>query len=143
MKKATFTEIMQQNGFQYTGKNSYDGNFIFGREWRKTENVLWHGEMESSFRIEAYESYGYPMVTLYENGRQIDRRGVSRHGGVHDAEGHAGPLRDKDRPGLLHQQAHGGCERHHARCGAHGEDSRQGPGREWRAGPASINRFGG
>lgn len=77
MKKATFTEIMQQNGFQYTGKNSYDGNFIFGREWRKTENVLWHGEMESSFRIEAYESYGYPMVTLYENGRQIDRRDYS------------------------------------------------------------------
>lgn len=77
MKKATFTEIMQQNGFQYTGKNSYDGNFIFGREWRKTENVLWHGEIESRFRIEAYESYGYPMVTLYENGRQIDRRDYS------------------------------------------------------------------
>ena len=33
--------------------------------------------MESSFRIEAYESYGYPMVTLYENGRQIDRRDYS------------------------------------------------------------------
>ncbi|MBQ8619372.1 MAG: hypothetical protein IJ418_17965 [Clostridia bacterium] len=77
MKKATFTEIMQQNGFQYTGKTSYDGNFIYGREWRKTANVLWYGEMESSFRIEVYESYGYPMVTLYENGRQIDRRDYS------------------------------------------------------------------
>ena len=77
MKKATFTEIMQQNGFQYTGKTSYDGNFIFGREWRKMEKVLWHGEMESSFRIEAYESYGYPMVALYEDGRLIDRREYS------------------------------------------------------------------
>ena len=77
MKKANFAEIMQQNGFQYTGKTSYDGQFIFGREWRKTSNVLWYGEMESCFRIEAYESYGYPMVTLYENGRQIDRRDYS------------------------------------------------------------------
>lgn len=77
MKKATFTEIMQQNGFQYTGKTSYDGNFIFGREWRKMEKVLWHGEMESSFRIEAYESYGYPMVALYEDGSLIDRRDYS------------------------------------------------------------------
>ena len=77
MKKATFTEIMQQNGFQYTGKTSYDGQFIFGREWRKMEKVLWHGEMESSFRIEAYESYGYPMVALYEDGRLIDRRDYS------------------------------------------------------------------
>ena len=77
MKKATFTEIMRQHGFQYTVKTSYDGQFIYGREWRKTSNVLWYGEMESSFRIEAYESYGYPMVTLYENGRQIDRRDYS------------------------------------------------------------------
>ena len=77
MKNATFTEIMQQNGFQYTGKTSYDGNFIFGRDWRKMEKVLWHGEMESSFRIEAYESYGYPMVALYEDGRLIDRRDYS------------------------------------------------------------------
>lgn len=74
MKKATFTELMQQNGFQYTGKTSYDGNFIFGREWRRTANVLWYGEMEASFRIEAYERCGYPVVTLYENGRQIDSR---------------------------------------------------------------------
>lgn len=77
MKKITFPEIMQQNGFQYTGKTSYDGQFIYGREWRKTSNVLWYGEMESSFRIEAYESYGYPMVFLYENGRLIDRRDYS------------------------------------------------------------------
>ena len=77
MKKTSFAEIMQQNGFQYTGKTSNDGQFIYGREWRKTANVLWYGEMESSFRIEAYESYGYPMVTLYENGRQIDRRDYS------------------------------------------------------------------
>ena len=77
MKKTNFPEIMQQNGFQYTGKTSHDGQFIYGREWRKTANVLWYGEMESSFRIEAYESYGYPMVTLYENGRQIDRRDYS------------------------------------------------------------------
>lgn len=79
MKKANFTEIMQQNGFQYTGKTSYDGQFIYGREWHSTDNVLWYGEMESTFRIEAYESCGYPMVTLYENGRQIDRRSYSSH----------------------------------------------------------------
>ena len=35
MKKTNFAEIMQQNGFQYTGKTSYDGNFIFGREWHE------------------------------------------------------------------------------------------------------------
>ena len=77
MKKTNFAEIMQQNGFQYTGKTSHDGQFIYGREWRKTINVLWYGEMESSFRIEVYESYGYPKVTLYEDGRQIDRRNYS------------------------------------------------------------------
>lgn len=77
MKKATFTEIMQQNGFQYTGQTSYDGQFIFCREWRRTANVLWYGELESNFRIEAYEHSGYPVVTLYENGRQIDFRSYS------------------------------------------------------------------
>ena len=77
MKKSNFPEIMKQHGFQYTGKTSYDGQFIYGREWRKTSTVLWYGEMESSFRIEAYESYGFPMVYLYENGRLIDRRDYS------------------------------------------------------------------
>ena len=77
MKKSNFTEIMQQNGFQYTGKTSYDGKFIFGREWHRTSDVLWHGKMESTFRIEAYEDFGYPIVTLYEDGRQIDRRNYS------------------------------------------------------------------
>ena len=77
MKKVTFMDIMQQNGFQYTGMTSYDGNFIFVREWRKVANVLWYGEMESNFRIEAYESCGYPMVILYEDGCMIDRRDYS------------------------------------------------------------------
>lgn len=77
MKKTTFADIMHQNGFQYTGKTSYDNQFIYGREWRKASDVLWYGEMESSFRIEAYEDYGYPMVFLYENGRLIDRRNYS------------------------------------------------------------------
>lgn len=75
--KPTFETLMSQNGFQYTGKTSYDGKFIYGREWRKTINVLWYGEQETTFRIEAYESYGFPMVYLYEDGRLIDRRDYS------------------------------------------------------------------
>ena len=67
--KISFAELMLQNGFQHLGKTTYDGRFIYEREWRKTTDLAWYGEKESTYRIEGYESYGTPIIRLYENGR--------------------------------------------------------------------------
>ena len=68
---------MQQNGFQHLGKTTYDGRFIYEREWRKTPDLAWYGEKESTYRIEGYESYGTPIIRLYENGRSLGMRDYS------------------------------------------------------------------
>ena len=72
--KISFAELMQQNGFQHMGKTTYDGRFIYEREWRKTTDLAWYGEKESTYRIEGYESYGTPIIRLYENGRPLGMR---------------------------------------------------------------------
>ena len=75
--KISFAELMQQNGFQHMGKTTYDGGFIYEREWRKTTDLAWYGEKESTYRIEGYESYGTPIIRLYENGRPLGTRDYS------------------------------------------------------------------
>jgi len=75
--KISFAELMQQNGFQHLGKTTYDGRFIYEREWRKTTDLAWCGEKESTYRIEGYESYGTPIIRLYENGRPLGMRDYS------------------------------------------------------------------
>ena len=75
--KISFAELMLQNGFQHLGKTTYDGRFIYEREWRKTTDLAWCGEKESTYRIEGYESYGTPIIRLYENGRPLGMRDYS------------------------------------------------------------------
>lgn len=75
--KISFAELMQQNGFQHLGKTTYDGRFIYEREWRKTTDLAWYGEKESTYRIEGYESYGTPIIRLYENDRPLGMRDYS------------------------------------------------------------------
>jgi len=75
--KATFVTLMHENGFQYTGRTTYDGSFIYAREWRETSEVAWYGKMESTFRIEAHESYGIPIIHIYRNGRLSEQRDYS------------------------------------------------------------------
>ena len=75
--KISFAELMQQNGFQHMGKTTYDGGFIYEREWRKTTDLAWYGEKESTYRIEGYESYGTPIIRLYENDRPLGMRDYS------------------------------------------------------------------
>ena len=59
------------------GKTTYDGGFIYEREWRKTTDLAWYGEKESTYRIEGYESYGTPIIRLYENDRPLGMRDYS------------------------------------------------------------------
>ena len=58
--KISFAELMQQNGFQHMGKTTYDGRFIYEREWRKTTDLAWYGEKESTYRIEAMRAMARP-----------------------------------------------------------------------------------
>lgn len=75
--KTTFATLMQENGFQYTDKTSFNNSFIYAREWRRTDDVLWYGPMETSIRIEAHESYGYPIIHIYRDGRLTEQRDYS------------------------------------------------------------------
>ena len=49
--KTTFATLMHENGFQYTGR--------------------------TSIRIEAHESYGYPIIHIYRDGRLTEQRDYS------------------------------------------------------------------
>ena len=75
--KISFAELMQQNGFQHLGKTTYDGRFIYERERRRSIDGLWRSELESTYRIEGYESFGTPIIRLYENGRLLGTRDYS------------------------------------------------------------------
>lgn len=58
MKQAAFEGLMREHGFQYLGATTYDGHFIYQRTWHRTDNVAFHGSMESTYKITAYISYG-------------------------------------------------------------------------------------
>ncbi len=76
-RKATFTALMNENGFQYTGKTTSDGSFIFAREWRRDAEVAWYGLSELTYRIEAHESFGIPIIRLFQDGQLIGTRDYS------------------------------------------------------------------
>ena len=83
MKKTTeqltkeFQEIMTANGFKATNETDYAGNAMYSRRWERTDEVLWHGAWHTTYEIVASISYGYPIIRLYKDGRQIDRRDYS------------------------------------------------------------------
>lgn len=77
MKQAAFEKLMHDNGFQYLGATTYDGNFIYERTWRRMVNVAFYGEHESTYKITAYISYGVPIIQLFDNGRPIGTRDYS------------------------------------------------------------------
>lgn len=72
-----FAEIMAANGFEATNETDYAGNILYSRRWERTDDVLWHGPYHTTYEIVASISYGYPMIRMYEDGRQIDRRDYS------------------------------------------------------------------
>ena len=76
-KQAAFEELMRENGFQYLGATTYDGHFIYERTWRRTSPVAFYGDMESSYKVMAYISYGVPIVQLFDNGRALGTRDYS------------------------------------------------------------------
>ena len=77
MKRAAFEQLMREHGFQYLGATTHDGRFIYERSWRRISEVAFFGNMESSFRIEASESLGFPLIRIYENGRHASTRDYS------------------------------------------------------------------
>ena len=77
MKQAAFEGLMREHGFQYLGATTYDGNFIYQRTWRRTDNVAFYGPMESPYKITAYISYGVPIIQLFQDGRALGTRDYS------------------------------------------------------------------
>ena len=69
MKQAAFEGLMREHGFQYLGATTYDGHFIYQRTWHRTDNVAFHGPMESTYKITAYISYRVPIIQLFQDGR--------------------------------------------------------------------------
>ena len=77
MKQAAFEGLMREHGFQYLGATTYDGNFIYQRTWHRTDNVAFHGPMESAYKITAYISYRVPIIQLFQDGRALGTRDYS------------------------------------------------------------------
>ena len=76
-KQAAFEELMRENGFQYLGATTYDGNFMYERTWRRISQVAFYGEMESSYKVVAYISHGTSIIQLFNNGRALGTRDYS------------------------------------------------------------------
>ena len=72
-----FQEIMAANGFEATNETDYAGNILYSRRWQRTAEVFMYGTTRHEYEIVASISYGYPMIRMYEDGRQIDRRDYS------------------------------------------------------------------
>ena len=64
-KKMTAEEILAANGFE---RDESTHIAVYTRTWKKTENVLWYGEKESTLEIRIHISYGIPLVQLKKNG---------------------------------------------------------------------------
>ena len=77
MKQAAFEKLMQENGFERTGATAYDGTELFGRTFKQQYELAFYGKSESTLRIEARISYGYPIIYIYENGRHTSTRDYS------------------------------------------------------------------
>ena len=72
--KAEFITLMNENGFTTNGETTYDGRPVYSRIWNKETEVVWYGRMDSSMEIKVTESYGYPLISIFKNGRPESRR---------------------------------------------------------------------
>lgn len=75
--KNEFITLLTANSFEKTDSTDCAGNEIYAREWKRLSWIAWEGERETTFRMEARISYGYPLVRLIEGGRMIDTRDYS------------------------------------------------------------------
>ena len=75
--KAEFITLMNENGFTPNGERLYDGREVYSRVWVKEVEVVWHGKMESLLEIKVSESYGFPLISIFKNGRLESRRDYS------------------------------------------------------------------
>ena len=76
-KNREFTGLMEQNGFRYNGKTMYDGTFIYERVWQRETELVWYGVQDTEYRIEASIRFGYPLIRIYCNGRELAHRDYS------------------------------------------------------------------
>ena len=73
-KNAEYIALLEQNGFTPNGEE-IDGRPVYARRWSKQVEVLWYGKMESSMEIRADIDWGYPLISIFKDGRFQDRRG--------------------------------------------------------------------
>ena len=73
-KNAEYIALLEQNGFAPNGEE-IDGRPVYARRWSRQAEVLWYGEMEASLEIRADIDLGYPLISIFKDGRFEDRRG--------------------------------------------------------------------
>lgn len=66
-----FDDLIAKNGFTIAGRTSDTGIPINHSVWKKTVQVAWHGEQEETLEARILLSYGYPLVTIKRNSRQV------------------------------------------------------------------------
>lgn len=76
-KKAAFEALMLENNFERTGETALGGEPIYARTWKRVSKVAFYGDMDSSFHITAYESFGIPVIQTFDNGRRTSTRDYS------------------------------------------------------------------
>jgi len=74
-KTAEYIALLEQNGFAPNGETFRNGSPVYTRRWSKQVEVLWYGKMESSMEIRADIDRGYPLISIFKDGRFQDRRG--------------------------------------------------------------------
>ena len=75
--KAEFITLMSENGFAPSGETAYDGRIIYSRVWSQEVEVVWYGKRESRLEIKVSESCGFPLISIFKNGRLEGRRDYS------------------------------------------------------------------
>ena len=75
LEKATkdMQELIEKNDFRYEGESTYDGAQIFTRRWKKTSQVVWYGERESTLEIKISMRCGIPLVRIIRDGRREEK----------------------------------------------------------------------
>jgi hypothetical protein len=75
--QAEFVTLMNDNGFTPNGETLYDGRPVYSRIWSKETEVVWYGKSESRLEIKVSESSGFPLISIFKNGRPEGRRDYS------------------------------------------------------------------
>ena len=65
-----FDELIEKNGFSFTGTCTPLGNLIYHRQWHRKVKVAWYGEQDDHLEVRIMLSYGYPLVVVKRNGRE-------------------------------------------------------------------------